>query len=257
MTTSIALSITHAPWIPARIAPMSRIVAALAWEGPEAADAGFKYVHTESTPGPNWKWGEAQWSWALSTGAGGAIFLQDDTLVPGVPREHVETPPPRGTFWRYFRAMMLAIGDDTLIGFHTRHPEAQTLALLGRHWISTTELVGTGYYFPRALLLEFMAWREKMGLERVRKIDEDTSIGAWARETKRRIWHPIPTIIDHDTDLASTAGNDRMDERRPAVFWDDEGWSDEQLASPGFWRAGIKDAPHYITHYAPLTTRTT
>lgn len=253
MTTSIALSITHAPWIPARVAPMSRIVAALAWEGPEAADAGFKYVHIESTPGPNWKWGEAQWAWAVGSGAEACLFLQDDNLLPGCVREGrgpIESP---GTFWRYLQAILAAVGPERVLGFHTRHPEAGALAAAGRRWVSTTELVGTGYLFPRAELVSFLAWRKHVGANIVRQIDEDTSIGVWARATRRRIWHPIPTIVDHDIDLQSTADNDAMPDRRPTVLWDDPEWAGADMASPEFWRVGLEDAPHFVIHDRHLT----
>lgn len=250
----LALSITHAPWILERAASLARLLEALDIGGPKAKAAGLAHFHLETTKGPNWKWGEAQWQWAVEQDADACVFVQDD-----------QTVPPRGDFWVILRAMLDAAG-ERLIGLHTRHPDAIDLAARGKHWLTTTEMVGTGYVFPlhasaRDSLQAFRAWRDRMGLEWCRKTDEDTSIGeGWCKMTSRRIWHPIPTIIDHDTDLASTADNDLDPERRPVLTWESivarttggpdpvSAWTFDDLKSTQFWRRGLDTAPHYVPH---------
>lgn len=53
------------------------------------------------------------------------------------------------------------------------------------------------------------------------KISEDTLIGLCAMARGRRIFHPTPTIIDHDLSIKSTYGNDIHRHRRPYATWHD------------------------------------
>jgi len=53
------------------------------------------------------------------------------------------------------------------------------------------------------------------------KISEDTLIGLCAMARGRRIFHPTPTIIDHDLSIKSTYGNDVHRHRRPYATWHD------------------------------------
>ena len=59
------------------------------------------------------------------------------------------------------------------------------------------------------------------------KIGEDSLLGLWCTVTGRRIWNPLPTIIDHDTELPSTYGHENHAHRRPLVRWDN--WNDDFL----------------------------
>lgn len=45
-------------------------------------------------------------------------------------------------------------------------------------------------------------------------------IGLWCATTGRKVYHPLPTIVDHDVNLVSTYGNDNHENRRSTVRWD-------------------------------------
>jgi hypothetical protein len=52
-------------------------------------------------------------------------------------------------------------------------------------------------------------------------LSEDTMLGLWCAVTRRKVYHPIPTPIDHDTSIPSTYGNDEHHYRKPLVTWRD------------------------------------
>ena len=130
-----------------------------------------------------------------------------------------------------------------------------TLARQGVRWASTADgLVGLGYVFPRKVLGEFLDWRPKnLRPGGAQELAEDSHINIWAISTGRRILHPIPTVIDHDTRIAST--NFAQTAGRPRVRWSDGGicgWTDEDLKRPDFWkgRAQHLGRQYAKTHWA-------
>lgn len=111
---------------------------------------------------------------------------------------------------------------------------------------------------PHGLLVEFLEWREAR-LERVKTgdngkpINEDTLLGLWHLITNRRVFHPLPTPIDHDVELASTyPGNDQHANRRPLVRWDSfPGKNPGESVRPAadgtnheYWMVGEDGPPH-------------
>jgi len=213
----IATCISHAPWLPDRVLSMARLRAQLG-----IAPGPYR---EETERAANYVWSLSQWEWAAKTESENCLFLQDDAIVPG-------------GFYTFLRAMIDAVPGE-VIGLQTVHPAAQALAREGHRWFTTSDaLVGVGYVLPTALLREFLAWRSsalKPGA--VERINEDTLLGLWCTVTGRQIWHPLPTIIDHDVEQPSTYGNDGHTARRPLVRWDtasapdviydgmEEGWS--------------------------------
>jgi hypothetical protein len=77
--------------------------------------------------------------------------------------------------------------------------------------------------------------------------------------TDRVVWHPTPTIIDHDVDLKSTYGNDRHLYRRPQVTWEDMGVDRPLGLSPEFMEQrnmwDLHNAPHLGLFYRGLVWR--
>lgn len=196
----IALSITHAPWIPERVENMRKLWEILRVDG---------FYHEETERCPNWVWSENQWRWSLETGADYCLFLQDDLRVAP-------------DFWKALWSMLEAVPDQ-VISLYNGHPATKTLAREGYRWCTTADgLVGMGYVFPRALLQEFVTWRSfALKPLAVEHITEDTLIDVWCVATGRKVWHPIPTIIDHLVELDSSYGNDAHRYRRPSVTWED------------------------------------
>src|SRR5260221_7385540 len=95
---------------------------------------------------------------------------------------------------------------DDIIALSCAHPAARTIFMQGKPGYTTTDgLIGIGYIFPQAVLREFLEWRtnelKKHALER---LVDDALINVFAMATGRAIFHPVPTVIDHDLELAST-----------------------------------------------------
>ena len=233
---TFALVVSHTPWIPARVASMSRLRDALGTAGATvdrdearvttgAPDYLLAY-HEETEKAPWWLWSDRMWRWGREQqGASHVVCLQDDAIAAPV-------------FWPALRAMVAARPDD-VISLHCLHLATMTLARQGVRWASTADgLVGLGYVFPRAVLGEFLDWRPKhLRAGGAQELAEDSHINVWAVSTDRRILHPIPTIIDHDTRVPST--NVAQTAPRPRVIWTDGGaggWTDEDLVRPEFWR---------------------
>jgi hypothetical protein len=92
--------------------------------------------------------------------------------------------------------------------------------------------------------VDFLLWRQELRQGAVESVTEDTLLGCFCLSTGHRIWHPIPTIIDHDTSIESTYGNEAHEHRRPSVTW-----KDSVLADAGeFWRP--RSVPHLGRFYA-------
>jgi len=174
---------------------------------------------------PCHEWSAAEWSWALESGATHHLFLEDDVeLAPG--------------FLDALRAM-IAANPAAIIGLEAAHPDTPKLYAAGHTCYTTKDgLIGVGYCLPHAALTEFLAWRSDLPPGAVEEITQDTLIDVWALITKRFIWHPVPTIIDHDTSLASTFGNDAHANRRPLVTWRSRKYdtSSLPLEAPERWR---------------------
>ncbi len=243
-----ALSVTHTPWIPARAASMIRLRGALGVVEPVgdgrislSESVGPAVYHEESERAPWWLWSENQWRWGCAQKTSHVVFLQDDAAVPSF-------------FWPALRAMVAARPDD-VISLHCLHPGAMTLARQGVRWASTPDgLVGLGYVFPRATLAEFLAWRPAhLRPGGAQELAEDSHINIWAVSTGRRILHPVPTIVDHQTRIAST--NPGQTAGRPKVIWADGavcGWTDADLIDPKFWRGRVQHLGRMYakTHWA-------
>jgi hypothetical protein len=228
-TMSISVGISHTPWIPERVASLARLLESL------NHDDFTLFADRE----PNHVWSERMWSWAAGTKATHCLFLQDD----------VQIAP---NFWCALSAM-LAAASHRVIGLETAHSAARLIAAEGGRWCTTTDgLIGVGYVLPREQLLAFLRWRRtELEAGALEVISEDTLLGLWCAVTGHNVLHPIPTIIDHDTSLASTYGNDRHANRRPVVTWKDSHGPDtdgHKLESPSFW-CGSALAPHLGRFY--------
>jgi hypothetical protein len=243
---TFALAIPHTPWVPERVESVNRLMGELFSGGGEPPGLVAWTQITERAR--NEVWSERMWLWGTSTGASHFLSLQDDVLVaPG--------------FWAALRALVETNPED-VIGLEVAHPMARQLAEEDVRLFTTPDmLIGVGYVIPVKLLEEFLVWREEhlvagwktSGPGGKTALTEDTMIGIWCLATGRRILHPIPTIIDHDVELASTYGNDDHTNRRPYVNWKDAAehadqygprWDDETLAAPGWWLGRMRRARH-------------
>jgi len=227
---TFAIGIPHTPWIPERVASYRRLLGALGVEGDAVA------ARTFADRAPNHVWSGDMWRWGAEQRASHFVTLQDDAMVAP-------------NFWRALRAMVAAVPDE-VIGLEVAHKATKALALARRRWFTTADcLIGVGYVLPTGLLQDFLRWRAtalKPGaLERV---SEDTLVALWCLVTGRRIWHPIPTLIDHDTGIASTYGNDSHPNRRPEVTWRAHAGPATDLEDVSFW-IDTPEVPHLGRFY--------
>lgn len=202
-----ALAIPHTPWVPARVESMARLVNTLRDDLPRSLK-GTRKVFDEKNA--NWEWSEKLWKWA--TEQDGPQFrcthlvqLQDDVI-------------PHGRFFELLEGMIAEVPNE-VVCLETIHPAAPALASQGIPWMTTNDaMVGVGYVVPLDVLRDFLKWREtELRPGAIQAINEDTLLAVFCVATGRRIFSPIPTIIDHDVSIASTYGNDAHTLRRPLV----------------------------------------
>jgi hypothetical protein len=223
---TFALAIPHTPWVPARVESHERLRRALAVNVP----SGGVVTRDFTDRAANYVWSEQMWKWAVETKATHFLQLQDDVLVAP-------------NFWQALCAMVSAI-PDKIVGLESVHPRSQSIP---GHWYTTSEgLIGVGYVLPMTALRSFLKWRSSMLCKgAIESITEDTLLCLWALVTGQRVWHPVPTIIDHDIEIASTYGNDHHTHRRPLVTWKDAGapetaeaWSPRNVEHVGQFYGG-------------------
>lgn len=197
----LSLAISHTPWVPERVDSMARLVDRIDHKSLVA-------FHVFSDKEPNDVWSGKMWTWASEQNVDWCVFLQDDTVVAP---DFVD---------RLADLLQGAPGD--IVGLQVAHPAAPALAAEGYSWFSTSDaLVGVGYAIRRSTLKGFLEWRAsglKIGAREA--LSEDTLLGIYAMTHGARIYHPLPTLVDHDTSLPSSYGNDQHKNRRSRVRWD-------------------------------------
>ena len=209
---SVCLVIPHTPWIPARVKSMQRLRDQLGkWDGP--------YLELTERAS-NKQWPRKMWQWALDSGADTFCTLQDDTLIAPC-------------FWPALRAMLPSVGEHAVLGLSAVHPIGVEIQRQGLRWYRTQSwLVGWAYAMRRPALAGFVAWYDD-NPELVARHNEDDLINEWVRASGRTTWHPVPTLVDHDTSIESTYANDSHVHRRASVTWRDYG--EGSLTDPDFW----------------------
>ncbi len=228
---TFALGIPHTPWRPERVESLERLRVSLGGfdSGPVAASRLF--VDRE----PNHVWSEKMWRWATGTSASHFLTLQDDAIVAP-------------DFWKHLRAMVSAVPEQ-IIGLESVHPASRNVRDC---WYTTPDcLIGVGYVVPIQTLRNFLTWRSKLRKGAIETLTEDTQIGLYAMHTGYNVWHPVPTIIDHDTGLPSTYDNDAHGFRRPLVTWQNrempKDWTPiEATALPRFYKSTPKNLRRWV-----------
>jgi hypothetical protein len=228
MNVWTSLGVIHAPHAPDREEMLDRLLHRL---HPLPKRVLPLCVHQELEP-PR-MWARRAWQWALSTSADFHVVINDDVNAPPI-------------FWPALSAMLEHLPPRTVLGLATVSPAQTEWHARGERWLTDGHgVVGWAYGM----------WREDMQL----LVDEEAKLppdhrspghdeckpdcphwheDSWMTETLskhgRSVWHPIPSIVQHDTTLASMYGNDHHKTRRAPVTW--EQFTDEQVCSPDFWR---------------------
>lgn len=206
---TFAVGLPHTPWVPERVESFVRLFASI--NGGGASD-----LRVFEDREPNYVWSQKLWRWACSTGATHLLQLQDDAILAP-------------NFWPALCAMV-SWRPAEIIGLEAVHPLGPEQFRTGRRWYRTRAwLIGVGYVWPLDSNLEnglpaFLKWCDA-NPKRVQSTNEDSLASEWAFEHSFDIWHPVPTIIDHDLGVPSTYANDEHYEfsmyRRPTVTWRD------------------------------------
>jgi hypothetical protein len=240
---TFVLGVTHAQHIPERRALMARLVKTLTHN----EQPGLLDTHVETTRGPWWVWSDLMWektyARALELGATDVVFLQDDDRI---------APP----FFSILGAMCDARPRD-IIALDCAHPHARTVFMQGACGYTTCDgLIGLGYRWPVGEDVgqfgHFLEWRRTALLPgALKKITEDSLQGLYAIAHGLRFFHPTPTIIDHDLDVASACRNDEHVYRRPQVTWDDIPRAPEPIDvfDRAYW---ARDVEHFGRFYMKL-----
>jgi hypothetical protein len=222
--TTFALGVPHTPWVAERVESLRRLQRELDGSVCGVIEAALKFEDRE----PNHVWSAKMWRWAFESTATHLVSLQDDARIAP-------------NFWRALSGMVDA-NPHEIIGLQAPHPSIPFLAAQGQRWCHTRAwVVGVGYVIPKPVLRELLAWRNRQPAWRIVGTNEDTLINDFCLETRRRVFHPIPTIVDHDTTLASTYDNDRDTHRHSLVRWVDGskyGFGLEELERVSFWSTG-------------------
>lgn len=168
-------------------------------------------VRVFDEPAPNHVWSGEMWAAGALSPQSHFLQLQDDVVVCD-------------DFWRALDILVQARPNE-VICLQATAPELRMCAAEGHAWATNTAgVIGVAYVVPTPALREFVEWRAALPATTVEAITEDTLLGLWCAVTGRRIWLPIPTIIDHDVTIESTYGNDNHPHRRPEVRWDNYIW---------------------------------
>lgn len=214
-------------------------------------------VHVESRKATNAEWSINMWMETLKLarlyGKKFCLFLQDDTVLAS-------------EFWEQVPRMMEA-QPTQVVCLHTPHP-----AFLAAYqdeqtpWaISYDALVGNGYFMPTECLVQFLRWRASaLRMEARLLYPEDAQIALWCMATRRPIYHPMPSPIDHDTDVPSTYGHDKSPNRRPTVRFSGAPWPDRWDGKPPavvglvyaatFWQLRTHLMPEAVRKYRTIET---
>lgn len=206
MIPTFAIHVLHAPHLPGRVESLARLRA--------ACGAFWVVVHDERAARHVFtlnRWRRAL-QLAEAEGDSHAVFLDDDVQV---------APDFTARL-----AAMISTQPDQIIGLHTAHTGALEAHAAGEHWVTTDDgSIGTGIVFPVALLREFLTWLDSDALqpgtlEAAGAFGCDVLIGLFCMETGRRMFHPVPTVIDQDLSLlTSVPGNEDTPGRSTVCNW--------------------------------------
>lgn len=177
---SFAFSVAHAGHVPERKPGLDRLLAAL----PSGA-------HVESAPGKPHEWSERQWKGAIAQGRTHCALLNDDVI-------------PCDGFLDVLDAAVRA-QPKAILNLYNLHPLAAEADARGFRWLTSPDgLIGNAYVLPTSTLEEFLVWRSlvlKPGA--VEELSEDQLVNMFAMTTERLIWHTVPSLVDHDPQIAS------------------------------------------------------
>ena len=147
-------------------------------------------------------------------------------------------------FWDVVSAMVEAVPDQA-IALDALHPRGKEVQAAGGHWYRCKAwLAGPAMLWPKDMLIDHLAWRDRRSLKYIRETGDDTAFNEYLFQNDRSSWHPVPAMVDHDADLptAQTGIVERVEQfRRPPVLW--HGYDLDELSRVETWKP--KDVPFF------------
>lgn len=237
---TISLAIPHCRFDPHRVRSLASLKSALEIRNDrDECDRAKVAIFPSVGPTPNWVWSAQVFEHLAAQDSEWSMLIQDDVIpIPG--------------FWAVVTAAIegaAAAGAEAFC-FFTIVPPAGSFSKMGCNWVTTTDwMVGPCWAVRTSAMREFVEFRKtrlragwnspgpdgrlKSGL------NEDTQLGLFLAATGRKIWHPLPSLVDHDVEVPSTYGNGGFAFNKSSFGWKD--WSSlhglpiEALRDRAFW----------------------
>ena len=200
-------------------------------------------------PTPNHVWSEAVFGWLAEQDADYVMQVQDDVML---------CPD----FLKVIEAMLAGAPEAEVVACFTIAPNAAVLARDGNSWMTTTDwLSGPAWITRSSFMREFWHFRQnrlrKGWQARIKEtsMNEDTLLGMGAAALGRKVWNPLPAVVDHDTSLASTYGNTNGALNKSSFPWTDwqrMGNDVEKLKDPAYWKprnVGVIGSNTLVPHF--------
>lgn len=257
--TTIALAIPHCPWDSHRVKSLARIKQALEIRSDrDTCDRVRELaIFAEVGPTPNWVWSKKMFDWMALQTTDYVMQVQDDIV-----------PCPR--FWDTVHAALEGIGPQAeVISLYTIADIAAKLGKEKGNWMTSTDwMTGPTWICKTSFMREFVDFRENRLREGwienipLNSLNEDTLLGLGAAALGRRVYNPIPALVDHDTMLASQNNPGRKLHKFDRASFSWKAWAGQpgndldDLTLPDFWRPrnpviGSRDrVPHFGLAYS-------
>lgn len=194
------IGIAHASFAEGRAEGLARLRAQL---DPQGATV---YVQVSDTKEHAQVWARRLWAWAAAQDSP-AILLNDDVTVSPDLVARVDA--------------MTDILPNEIIALHSQLPAARSLAEAGVTWLRSYWCSGPGYVLPRSVSSKLDEWVGDTAKPILDAYNEDGYLQMWAWGRRRPIWHCLPALVQHDTEIASTLGYDKHTLRVAVVDWTD------------------------------------
>jgi hypothetical protein len=202
---TIHVRIAHAQWDARRVAPLHALLSDLGHDA---------IVHSSTVKEHASVWATRLWRAAAGDlKATHTAFLNDDVRAC---RDFVAA----------CEAITSAIPDE-VVALHVTAPEASSVA----PWLRSYWLTGPGYIIPRSLIPSLLEFVESWATF-ARTVNEDNLIMQWAWSRRAPIWHAVPALVRHDTNVPSTLGYDTHKLRQAQVTWAER---NADITDPAYW----------------------
>ena len=220
------VGISHAAHLPDRRTALASLLKQL----------GDVPVNVTSERAPCWRWSELMWTRAaVDEATSHAVFVQDDALVS-----------PR--FVDRLRALVEAHPAEAIALF-SPFPDADAMARDGVRAVRAHCAWGAAYVVPRRMLVQFLEWRARLPVQRMRSCGEDSLLSAFLRARGMRWLYPVPGLVDRrpEDELPSTSVSmARSPFAQAAARWDE---ARPELETAEGWRGTIveREVPWDVT----------